>query len=102
MAANEHDIYNKTMSHRSILESIPIVSVWTASEFTSAYIDIVSVRIDPTISGSHPTLRPGNRNRDDRLGRRFRMASSPSNPTDWTQAAYGKNSTGSTLRRRAR
>ncbi|MFZ1138031.1 MAG: hypothetical protein WAN76_02560, partial [Candidatus Sulfotelmatobacter sp.] len=52
--------------------------------------------------GSHPTLRPVNRNRDDRLGRRFRTASSPSNPTDWTRAAYGKNSTGSTLRRRPR
>ncbi len=34
------------------------------------------------LSAVTPTLRPAYRNRDDRLGRRFRIASSPSNPTD--------------------
>ena len=51
---------------------------------------------------SHAILRPVNRNRGDMPGCRFRMPSSPSNSTDWTHAAYGKNSTGSTLRFRAR
>src|SRR5260370_1379098 len=101
MAANEHDTYNKKMPHRPILEFIPIFSVLDSQRIFRRLS--TSCQLGSTLLSrvtSH--LRPVNRNRDDRLGRRFRTASSPSDPTDWTRAAYGKNSTGSTLRRRAR
>jgi hypothetical protein len=54
MAANEHDTYNKKMPHRPILEFIPMVSVLDSQRIYRAPIDIVSVRVDPTISGHIP------------------------------------------------
>jgi hypothetical protein len=90
---------------REIIGNLPETDSWPQEArpraFTIAYRQRVSSS-RPYCAGSHPTLRPVNRNRDDRLGRRFHIASSPLNPTDWTPAAYGKNSKGSNLRRRAR